>query len=78
MDESLSIVEYVVLIILTINMAISKFNITQSQCSLMKINKYKCARLFFKMKARRAGSDGSMSASGLAGLGFDPWRGRKF
>ena len=28
--------------------------------------------------ARRAGSDGSMSASGSAGPGFDPWRGSKF
>ena len=28
--------------------------------------------------ARRAGSDGSMSASGLAGPGFNPWRGSKF
>ena len=28
--------------------------------------------------ARRAGSDGSMSASGSAGLGFDPRRGSKF
>ena len=28
--------------------------------------------------ARRTGSDGSMSASGSAGLGFDPWRGSKF
>ena len=27
---------------------------------------------------RRAGSDGSMSASGSAGPGFDPWRGSKF
>ena len=27
---------------------------------------------------RRAGSDGSMSASGSAGPGFDPWRGNKF
>ena len=29
-------------------------------------------------KARRAGSDGSMSASGSAGSGFDPLRGSKF
>ena len=28
--------------------------------------------------ARRAGSDGSMSASGLAGPGFDPRQGSKF
>ena len=28
--------------------------------------------------ARRAGSDGSMSASGSAGPGFDPRRGSKF
>ena len=28
--------------------------------------------------ARRAGSDGSMSASGSAGLGFDPQQGSKF
>ena len=28
--------------------------------------------------ARHAGSDGSMSASGSAGLGFDPRRGSKF
>ena len=28
--------------------------------------------------ARRAGSDGSMSASGSGGLGFDPRRGNKF
>ena len=26
----------------------------------------------------RAGSNGSMSASGSASPGFDPWRGRKF
>ena len=30
------------------------------------------------VSARRAGSDGSMPASGLAGLGFDPRRGSKF
>ena len=30
------------------------------------------------VKACRAGSDGSMSASGSAGPGFDPWRGSKF
>ena len=29
-------------------------------------------------QARRAGSDGSMSASGSAGPGFDPRRGSKF
>ena len=29
-------------------------------------------------KARRAGSDGSVSASGSAGPGFDPRRGSKF
>ena len=28
--------------------------------------------------ARRAGSDGRMSASGSAGPGFDTWRGSKF
>ena len=28
--------------------------------------------------ARRAGSDGSVSASGSAGPGFDPWRDSKF
>ena len=28
--------------------------------------------------ARRAGSDGNMSASGSAGPGFDPRRGSKF
>ena len=28
--------------------------------------------------AHRAGSDGSMSASGSAGPGFDPWWGSKF
>ena len=32
----------------------------------------------FVCPARRAGSDGSMSASGPAGPGFDPWRGCKF
>ena len=32
----------------------------------------------FIIKARRAGSDGSMSASGSAGPGFDPRRGSKF
>ena len=30
------------------------------------------------LTARCAGSDGSMSASGSAGPGFDPWRGTKF
>ena len=30
------------------------------------------------IEARRAGSDGSMSASDLVGLGFDPRRGSKF
>ena len=34
--------------------------------------------LTFSWKARRAGSDGSMSASGSAGPGFDPRRGSKF
>ena len=29
-------------------------------------------------QARRSGSDGSMSASGSAGLGFDPRQGSKF
>ena len=29
-------------------------------------------------KARRTGSDGSMSASGSAGPGFNPQRGNKF
>ena len=28
--------------------------------------------------AHRAGSDGSMSASGSAGPGFNPWHGSKF
>ena len=32
----------------------------------------------FSYVARRAGSDGSMSASGSAGPGFDPRRGSKF
>ena len=32
----------------------------------------------FSRGARRAGSDGSMSASGSAGLGFDPRRDSKF
>ena len=37
------------------------------------------ARFFFKIKRlHRAGSDGSMSASGSAGPGFDPRRGSKF
>ena len=31
-----------------------------------------------KISARRAGSDGSMSASDSAGPGFDPRRGSKF
>ena len=31
-----------------------------------------------RQQARRAGSDGSMSASGSAGPGFDPRRGSKF
>ena len=30
------------------------------------------------LHALRTGSDGSMSTSGSAGLGFDPWRGSKF
>ena len=34
--------------------------------------------LHTRNQARRAGSDGSMSASGLAGSGFDPRRGSKF
>ena len=33
---------------------------------------------YIYLYARRASSDGSMSASGLSGPGFDPWRGRKF
>ena len=33
---------------------------------------------FILINARRAGSDGSMSASGSAGPGFDPRRGSKF
>ena len=33
---------------------------------------------YFTVEAHHAGSDGSMSASGSAGPGFDPWRGRKF
>ena len=52
-------------------------------CSEMKV-----FSLFFRVNslcvcpsrhvARRAGSDGSMSASGSAGPGFDPLRGSKF
>ena len=34
--------------------------------------------LTFTETAHRAGSDGSMFASGSAGLGFGPWRGSKF
>ena len=33
---------------------------------------------FLGEPAHRVGSDGSMSASGSAGPGFDPWRGSKF
>ena len=40
--------------------------------------KAKFACLHFFNKARRTGSDGSMSASGSAGPGFDPLRGSKF
>ena len=36
------------------------------------------SRLISNFKARRAGSDGSMSASGSTGLGFNPRRGSKF
>ena len=32
---------------------------------------------YIPIGARRAGSDGSMSASGSVGLGFDPWQGCK-
>ena len=38
----------------------------------------KFTQLTLSVGARRAGSDGSMSASGSAGLGFDPRRGNKF
>ena len=38
-----------------------------------KIDYAKCT-----VQACRAGSDGSMSASGSAGPGFDPWQGSKF
>ena len=37
-----------------------------------------CVFLTFYERARRAGSDGSMSASGSAGPGFDPRWGSKF
>ena len=35
-------------------------------------------KIFSSCVTRRAGSDGSMSASGSAGPGFDPRRGSKF
>ena len=35
-------------------------------------------RINLNLFARCAGSVGSMSASGSAGLWFDPWRGSKF
>ena len=38
----------------------------------------KSVKFYIVNVARIAGSDGSMSASGLAGLGFDPRRGSKF
>ena len=37
-----------------------------------------CPCRTYEEKACRAGSDGSMSASGSAGPGFDPQRGSKF
>ena len=51
-------------------MEISKFYKTQSQC-LLKWN-------YFWAEDRRASSDGSMSASGSAGPGFNPRQGSKF
>ena len=39
---------------------------------------YNMNNIFHKTKARRADSDGGMSASGSAGPGFDPRRGIKF
>ena len=39
---------------------------------------HKIDKFTFEGKARRAGSDGTMSASGSAGPGFDPQRGSKF
>ena len=44
---------------------------TQPQANILSI-------LYYKNSARLAGSDGSMSASGSAGPGFDPRRGIKF
>ena len=43
--------------------------------SYTKLKKF-CIKL--QHFARRAGSDGNMSASGSAGSGFDPRRGSKF
>ena len=43
----------------------------QSKLSLGKIQ-------YYENLARRAGSDGNMSASGSAGPGFNPRRGSKF
>ena len=43
----------------------------QSECGLVHADDEK-SRAYIAMPARRAGSDGSMSASGLAGPGFDP------
>ena len=34
--------------------------------------------VYIRRVARRAGSDGSLSASGSAGPGFDAWQGSKF
>ena len=37
-----------------------------------------CVLQHYESRAHRTGSDGSMSASGSAGPGFDPQRGSKF
>ena len=49
----------------------------QGEIILKTVKTKKTARDIYK-RPRRAGSDGSMSASGSTGLGFDPWRGSKF
>ena len=74
--------------IVAINMEISKFNITQSQWLLCHgflhhSHPTLCCmftphQMTYILIARRAGSEGSMSASGSAGPGFDPRHGRKF
>ena len=61
----------------------SKFNWAyQKLCmifnSVQKLKKKNSKQSHTFILARRAGSDGSMSASGSAGLGFDPRRGCKF